>query len=56
MSLTTSTMGSEVGVRGQGSKGQGLAIKYKDKSQTCRMTCGLYNPQKHVAVVLICKL
>lgn len=46
ISLTTSTVGSEVGVRGHTVRA--LSITYKDKNRTCRLTCGLYNPPSKI--------
>lgn len=52
ISLTTSTVGSEVGVRGHSVRA--LSITYKDKSRTCQLTCGLYNPQNHFEMMHVC--
>lgn len=52
ISLTTSTVGSEVGVRGHRVRAWPLCIRISEEQD---MTYGLYNPQKHVEVMFICE-
>lgn len=49
ISLTTSTVGSEVGVRGHRIR----ANIHKVQKRTCQMTYGLYNPEIYLEFIPI---